>query len=176
MAETKLTTTTETEPKGVMRTMTTGKKKALAPATEAVMATLGKNYLIYINTGTDETTGAEWILLGGQRSGDLSRKSDSIDASHKGDDGWKSTLPGLKEWSIDLETLLMVNDEGLEALDEAWRAGQRVHIKFEYPNKSYYTGWASCTELSIGAPHDDVATYKGTLNGVGPLSELKKAQ
>ena len=30
MAETKLTTTTETEPKGVMRTMTTGKKKALS--------------------------------------------------------------------------------------------------------------------------------------------------
>ena len=173
MAETKPTTTTETEPKGVTRTMA-ATKKALAPSKDVALATVGKNYLIYINTGTDETTGAEWTLLGGQRSGDLSRKSDSIDASHKGSGGWKTTLPGLKEWSMDLETLLMVNDDGLEVLNRAWLHDQLVNIKFEYPDKSYYTGWASCTELSISAPHDDVATYKGTLNGVGPLSELKK--
>ena len=37
------------------------------------------------------------------------------------------------------------------------------------------TGYASITELSLSTPHDDVATYKGTLNGAGPLSELKKA-
>ena len=37
------------------------------------------------------------------------------------------------------------------------------------------TGYASITELSLATPHDYVATYKGTLNGAGPLSELKKA-
>ena len=60
------------------------------------MPTAGKNYLVYVNVGTDETTGAEWLLLGGQRTSDVSRKADSIDASHKGTDGWKATIQALK--------------------------------------------------------------------------------
>lgn len=150
------------------------KKKALAPSKGQVMPTVGKLYKIYINTGTDEETGAEWVLIGGQRGGSLSRKADSIDASHKGSGGWKSTLQGLKEWSLDVDTLVMSNDEGLDALDRAFLDDQLVNIKFEYPDLSYVTGWASTTELSLDVPHDDVATYKGSLNGVGPLSELKR--
>lgn len=151
------------------------KKKALAPTKAQVMPTVGKNYFIYVNTGTNETTGAEWLLVGGQRGGTLSRKADSIDASHKGSGGWKSTLQGLKEWSIDLDTLVMPNDEGLQVINQAFLDDQQINLKFEYPDKSYVTGWASITELSLEAPHDDVATYKGSLNGVGALSELKQA-
>ena len=151
------------------------KKKALAPAKAQVMPTVGKNYFIYVNTGTNETIGAEWLLVGGQRGGTLSRKADSIDASHKGSGGWKSTLQGLKEWSIDLDTLVMPNDEGLQVINQAFLDDQQINLKFEYPDKSYVTGWASITELSLEAPHDDVATYKGSLNGVGPLSDLKQA-
>lgn len=150
-------------------------KKALAPSAANSLATVGKNYFIYLNTGTDETTGAVWTKIGGQKGGSISRKADSIDASHKDSGGWKSTLTGLKEWSIELDTLLMANDDGLEALNDAFLKDQPVHLKFEYPDKSYVTGWASITELSIEAPHDDVASYKGTLAGIGPLSELKKA-
>lgn len=161
---------------GVTTVTTVGtKKKALAPTKAQVMPTVGKNYFIYVNTGTNETTGAEWLLIGGQRGGTLSRKADSIDASHKGSGGWKSTLQGLKEWSIDLDTLVMPNDEGLQVINQAYLDSQTIHLKFEYPDKSYMVGWASITEMSLEAPHDDVATYKGSLNGVGPLSDLKQA-
>ena len=139
------------------------------------MPTAGKNYLLYLNTGTNENTGAKWLLLGGQRSGDLSRKADSIDASHKGSGGWKSTIAGLKEWSFSIETLLMPKEESLKLLEKAFLNGDNVHIKFEYPDKTFFTGIASVTELSVSAPHDDVATYKGELNGIGPLSELQPA-
>ena len=50
---------------------------------------------------------------------------------------------------------------------------ERIHIKYEYPDKSYVTGWASITDNSTTGAHDDVATRKITLNGDGPLSELK---
>ena len=113
--------------------------------------------------------------MGGQRSGDVSRKADSIDASSKDSGGWKVTIPGMKEWSIDLETLLMPNEESLVLLEKAFLNDEKIHLKFEYPDKSYMTGYASITELSLSTPHDDVATYKGSLNGAGPLSELKKA-
>ena len=136
-------------------------------------ATAGKDYLIYLNTGTTEAA-PTWTLLGGQRSGDLNREADKIDASHKTSGGWKSTLPGLRSWSIDLETVYLAGDTGAKFLEAAFLAGKQVHVKFEYPDKSFVTGWGSITECSLSTPHDDVATLKGTISGDGPLSEQSK--
>lgn len=136
-------------------------------------ATAGKDYLIYLNTGTTEAD-PTWTLLGGQRSGDLNREADEIDASHKTSGGWKSTLPGLRSWSIDLETVYLAGDTGAKFLEAAFLAGKQVHVKFEYPDKSFVTGWGSITECSLSTPHDDVATLKGTISGDGPLSEQSK--
>ena len=136
-------------------------------------ATAGKDYLIYLNTGTTEAA-PTWTLLGGQSSGDLNREADEIDASHKTSGGWKSTLPGLRSWSIDLETVYLAGDTGAKFLEAAFLAGKQVHVKFEYPDKSFVTGWGSITECSLSTPHDDVATLKGTISGDGPLSEQSK--
>ena len=65
------------------------------PTNASTNATAGKDYLIYLNTGATEAN-PTWTLLGGQRSGDLSRQADEIDASHKTSGGWKTTLPGLR--------------------------------------------------------------------------------
>lgn len=137
-------------------------------------ATAGKDYLIYLNTGTSEAV-PTWTLLGGQRSGALSREADEIDASHKTSGGWKSTLPGLRSWSIDLESVYLKDDTGAKFLEEAFLLGKQVNVKFEYPDKSYVTGWGSVTECSLSTPHDDVATLSGTIKGDGALSELKPA-
>lgn len=144
-----------------------------AEPTSKVKATAGKDYLIYVNTGSTEKN-PTWTLVGGQRSGDLSRKADEIDASDKTTDGWKSTVPGLKSWSIDLENVYLAGDKGAAFLEAAFLNGKQVHIKFEYPNKSYVEGWATLTECSLSTPHDDVATLKGTLSGAGALSEVKQ--
>ena len=136
-------------------------------------ATAGKDYLIYLNTGATEAA-PTWTLLGGQRSGDLNREADEIDASNKTSGGWKSTLPGLRSWSIDLETVYLAGDTGAKFLEAAFLAGKQVHVKFEYPDKSFVTGWGSITECSLSTPHDDVATLKGTISGDGPLSEQSK--
>ena len=46
-------------------------------------ASVGKDYLLKINTGT--AASPVWTIIGGQRSADLSRSADSIDA-------WRSKL------------------------------------------------------------------------------------
>lgn len=74
-------------------------------------ATAGKDYLIYLNAGESDTN-PTWLLLGGQRSGDLSRQADEIDASSKTSNGWKSTIPGLRNWSLDLESVYLAGDKG----------------------------------------------------------------
>lgn len=141
------------------------------PATTS-KATAGKDYLLYVNTGATEAS-PTWTLVGGQRSGDLSRKADEIDASDKTSGGWKATLPGLRSWSIDLESVYLAGDTGAKFLEAAFLNNKQVNIKFEYPDQSYLMGWASLTECSLSTPHDDVATLKGTLSGAGPLSDLK---
>ena len=110
---------------------------ALKQSKKSLVA-MGKNILIYINVGTDETTGAKWELLGGQRTGDLNLKADSIDASHKGTGGWKTTLPGMKEWSTEVESILMLNDETLKVVYQAFLNDERIHIKYEYPDKKLF--------------------------------------
>lgn len=144
-----------------------------AEPTSKVKATAGKDYLIYVNTGATEAK-PTWTLVGGQRSGDLSRKADEIDASDKTSGGWKATVPGLRSWSLDLESVYLAGDTGAGFLEAAFLAGKQVHIKFEYPDQSFVTGWASLTECSLSTPHDDVATLKGTLSGAGPLSDVQK--
>ena len=127
-------------------------------------ATAGKDYLIHVNKGASDLE-PDWLLVGGQRSGNLNRKADELDASHKTSGGWACHLPGLRNWSIDLESVVLLNDEGAHYLEAAFNAGHQVHLKFEYPDKSYYTGWGSITEFSLKTQHDDVATISGTISG-----------
>lgn len=136
-------------------------------------ATVGKDYLLSINTGTAEVP--VWTLVGGQRGSSLSRTADSIDVSHKTSGGWKSTLAGMRGWSIDLDGLVLLTDTGLEALELAFSTSKEVHVKFQYPDLKYRTGWASVTNLSIETPHDGEASLSGTLEGNGALSELTTA-
>lgn len=132
-------------------------------------ATAGKSYLIYVNTGATEAA-PTWTLVGGQRSGSLSRTADEIDASHKTSGGWGSKLAGLRSWELSLDSVYLAGDAGAKFLEDAFLAGAQVHIKFEYPDKSFVTGWGSITELSLETAHDDVATISGTISGDGPLS------
>ena len=68
----------------------------------------------------------------------------------------------------------LAGDAGAKFLEAAFLAGKRVHIKFEYPDKSYITGWGAVTECSLKTPHDDVATISGTIKGDGALSDVQQ--
>jgi TP901-1 family phage major tail protein len=75
-------------------------------------ATGGKDYLLYINTGTVSTS--TWTLISGQKGSTLNRKADSIDASNKTTGGWERSLLGRLSWSIALDGLVfLLQDLGL---------------------------------------------------------------
>jgi len=135
-------------------------------------ATMGKDYLLFICMGSSYTT-PTWTLIGGQRGASMSRSTDEIDVSSKTTDGWKATLAGMKSWSVDLDGLMLLNDDGVDALEYAFIQGKLVFIKIQYPNKRYRTGWAAITDLSFETPHDGEASLTGTLSGNGVLSDLK---
>ena len=131
-------------------------------------ASVGKDYLLYINTGT--ALSPVWTLIGGQRSADLSRSADSIDVSHKTSGGWKSNKAGLRGWSIDLDALVLLSDAALPYLEKAFNDGAEIHVRLRYPNMTEQTGWGSLTDFSLATPHDGEASLTGTIEGNGALS------
>lgn len=132
-------------------------------------ATVGKDFLLYVNTGTVAIP--VWTLIGGQRGASLARSAEEIDVSHKGSGGWGAKKAGLRSWSLDLDGLVLAADSGIAALEYAFQNGLEVNIKLEYPDKSYNTGWGSVTDFSMEAPHDGEASLKGTISGNGALTD-----
>lgn len=139
-----------------------------SPAADAMA---GKGVLLSIATDGTESD-PTWTLIGGQRSDDLNQEADEIDASHKTSGGWKISLQGLKSWSIDLESVYIMSNAGVEALQSAFRSGTAQLFKYEYANGKYQTGYGIVNNFSVKAPHDDVVTVSGTINGVGAISEI----
>lgn len=130
--------------------------------------TAGKDYKLYVNTGT--AVSPVWTEIGGQRNSPLNRDAETIDVSHKSSGGDSAVLAGLRSWSIDLDGLSMLVDAGVDAIEQAFDESAQVNIKFEKPDKRYRTGWGVVTGFSIDPPHDGEATISGTIEGVGGLS------
>ncbi|UAK23669.1 phage tail tube protein [Sphingomonas nostoxanthinifaciens] len=62
---------------------------------------LGNNYLLWVESATPGT----FTLLKGQQGGKVNRSTSDIDLSTKDNQGYGSSAPGLKTWSIDLTLL-----------------------------------------------------------------------
>ncbi|MEG0798698.1 MAG: phage tail tube protein [Acidaminococcaceae bacterium] len=131
-------------------------------------ACVGKDFLLYVNNGTAEVP--VWTLIGGQRGASLNRSADEINTSDKTSDGWSSSRPGLRKWSIDLESLVMLTNEGMNILEQAFMESAQINVRLLYPDGSAQTGWGGITDFGMETPHDGEATLKGTVSGNGALS------
>ena len=136
------------------------------------VAEAGKDTLLSVNKGTEAAP--VWVLVGGQRNTPLTRKANTLDASHKTSGGWSSKVPGLKEWSISYSGLQIASDEGLQIVDYCFNNDKQVNVKISYKNGSFRTGWAFVTEYSDDNAHDAISTVKISLEGIGAISELQQ--
>lgn len=152
--------------------LTTQELEKLPENPSKATALPGKDTMLYINKGKPEAP--NWLLIGGQRNTPLSRKANTLDASHKASGGWGANVPGLKSWSVEYSGLQIESDEGLQILDYCFTQGKQAHVKIAYPGGYYRTGWGFITAYSDDNAHDAIATVKVTIEGNGPISELQK--
>ena len=125
----------------------------------------GVDFLLYINTGTELEP--VWSVLGGQRGATFKRQADEIDASSKTSKGWKDTIPGLRSWGIEADALVLEDDAALDKWYDCYMNRNPVQVRYARKDGSKWEGKATITDLSEETPHDDVATYKLTLSGIG---------
>lgn len=130
-------------------------------------AVVGKDFLLFVDKGA---IGAPvWVLVGGQRSSDLSRSAETIDTSSKSSGNWGGGMPGVLTWSMDLDAITVLNDEGARVLECCFNNRIQAHCRLDRPDGTHYEGWGAITDLSLSVPHDDVASLTGTITGDGEL-------
>ena len=101
-------------------------------------------------------------------------EADTIDVSNKNDYGWASTIGGAKSWSVSCDGQFIADDQGQQALFDAFVAGTDVQVEMKNATESvYFAGKAAITSLEIDAQFDDVCTLSIELTGIGALKVKK---
>ena len=119
--------------------------------------------------GNDIRVSIGEVLIGGQQGCSINRETETSETTTKDSGVWaESEATGLS-WSVDCDGLVVVGDEGLEALETAWENLQKVDVKYGSAEK-YKTGKAIITSLSSNSPSKDKTTYSVSLQGVGALT------
>ena len=140
-------------------------------SSSAAKAVAGKDILLAIWS----SDGAKILAISGQQGLTINRLADSIEITSKDTTGgWKSKIPGMKEWSIDNDGIYVAGDESHKILSEAFEAGDPVCVKVYNgkTKKGMFGGLATITDYPLEAPHDDAMTYNLTLEGMGALVDL----
>lgn len=141
-----------------------------ATATQAVA---GKDILLAVFN----SDGTKLLAVAGQQGLTINRSKDTFEVNAKTTKGgWKSSLGGLKEWSIDNDGLYVGNDESHKTLTKAFNDDEFVCIKVvnQKTEEALFGGIAIVVDYPIEAPFDDAVTYSVSLNGVGPLVDLQE--
>lgn len=111
------------------------------------------------------------VAIAGQRDATLSIKGDKIDTSTKTNAGWKTSLSGLKEWSISLEAVNYFGADaaGQRALRKSFMDSENVEVVFAMGEEEVYVGTAAITGLDLSGPMSDVSMSSFTLDGATAL-------
>ncbi len=121
--------------------------------------------------GVDVKVKIGTAFVGGQRGATLNRSSETIDETTKDSAGWKENGAGFKEWGVDCDGLIPVDDTAYEALEDAFENGTPVELEVAEPNGKKYNGSALITDFPLEYPYDDDATYSMTFAGTGALTK-----
>ena len=123
--------------------------------------------------GNDIKVSVGSTLIGGQQNCSINRETETSDTTTKDSGVWSEAEAIGLSWSVDLDGLVVVGDEGLKALETAWENLQQVDVKYG-TSTNYKSGRAIITSLSSNSPNKEKTTYSVSLQGVGALSKTEE--
>ena len=122
--------------------------------------------------GNDIKVSVGSTLIGGQQNCSINRETETSDTTTKDSGVWSEAEAIGLSWSVDLDGLVVVGDEGLEALETAWENLQQVDVKYG-TSSNYKSGKAIITSLSSNSSNKEKTTYSVSLHGVGALEKTR---
>lgn len=140
----------------------------------ATKAISGKDILLCIFN----STGDQLLAVSGQQGLTINREKEIIEIDSKTiEGGWKSKVPGIKDWSIDLDGVF-ATDETSSILQKAFDNDEYTCIKVvnNRTKKAMFGGLTLIQSMNLEAPHDDAVTFSTTLEGCGKLVDLTSVE
>lgn len=123
--------------------------------------------------GNDIRVSVGSTLIGGQQNCSINRETETSDTTTKDSGVWSEAEAIGLSWSVDLDGLVVVGDEGLKALETAWENLQQVDVKYG-TSTNYKSGKAIITSLSSNSANKEKTTYSVSLQGVGALGKTEE--
>lgn len=120
--------------------------------------------------GNDIKVSVGSTLIGGQQNCSINRETETSDTTTKDSGVWSEAEAIGLSWSVDLDGLVVVGDEGLKTLETAWENLQQVDVKYG-TSSNYKSGKAIITSLSSNSANKEKTTYSVSLQGVGALEK-----
>lgn len=114
--------------------------------------------------------GSPATAIGGQSGCTLNRSMNVIETTDKTSNGWVTKIGGTKEWSVDMDSFMVVGDSGYTALSTAFANREEVDVEMAIGNITY-SGKALLSDFPVESPSDDAVTFSITLEGTGELVE-----
>lgn len=112
-------------------------------------------------------------VVGAQINANLRRTASTSDISNLIALDWADSLTHLKSWSVECNGAYVVDDSGLEALEDAFAKGAEVQLQIEAPSIKF-NGNAVITNFPIGAMFNKDMTYNLTFVGKGELKRVRE--
>jgi predicted secreted protein len=124
----------------------------------------GRKVRIYEGSGVGRT------LVAGARSDSITINNEPIDITDKAADGWRTMLNDASVRSVDMtvEGLL----DGISLLSKSLGASTDLidEYEIEIDGIGLAGGMFHFSNMTIGAPHDDAATFTATINSSGEIT------
>jgi len=137
----------------------------MAGTTTATQTKAVRGLNVLIKIGTE--------IVGGQRGASLTRQVETIDITNKSTGtGWKEFLHGVKEWGLNCDGIVVLEDAGYKALKTAFNADEYVDLKLTDDHGYGYEGKAIISSFPEDAPYNDAVKYSLQFIGSGALTEI----
>ena len=114
----------------------------------------------------------EYTVIGGQTGATLNRSAETIDVTDKTNDGYKESMAGLKEWSIDCDGFVVISDAGIDILDELFEARKPVYVEVVIAGNKY-TGSGYIVDYPMEMPLDSAVSFSLSIAGASKLAKAK---
>jgi predicted secreted protein len=122
--------------------------------------------------------GTSYQLIGEARDATLNISQNEIEATSFDSVGWSEYIPGLKEWSVDIEALYIPTNVAQENLFEALVDGTTLKIKLlpkTGVGNTGYQGSVFITSWEINPTPDDAVAVAVSFRGTGELDTFTAA-
>ena len=128
----------------------------------------GAEVLLQIKDGNDLVT------VAGQSGTTLNMSADTIDVTDKTSGGWKTSMAGLREWSIDQDVFYTIGDASNKLLMDAFVNREPIEAvirigKNDEADGTTFTGQVYITDFPLDLALDNAVSVSMSLAGASAL-------